>query len=91
MNPRDRRQHLHDGNIGPNELQRDNVLLERASVKLSLEDVVMPVNERLTPSEELPSDICEGAVGRKMPGVGDGIPGIRLDEGARTDPPGPPR
>jgi len=50
-----RREHFYDGNIRSDELQRNNVLLERASVKLPPENKVMPVKERLTPSEELSS------------------------------------
>jgi hypothetical protein len=46
-------------------------------VKLPFEDIVMPVNERLTPREELPSDISERAIGGKMTRVGGGIPGIQ--------------
>jgi hypothetical protein len=45
-------------------------------VKLPFEDIVMPVNERLTPSEELSSDVGERTIFREMTCVGGGIPGI---------------
>jgi hypothetical protein len=47
-------------------LQRNNVLLERASVKLPLEDIVILVTERLTSGEELSSDVGERTIFREM-------------------------
>jgi hypothetical protein len=59
-------QFSNDGNLGPDKPQWNNVLPERASVVSSLKNKVMPVNEGLTPSEELPSNAGEGPVGGEV-------------------------
>jgi hypothetical protein len=49
-----RREHFYDGNSGLGEFEGNDVLSKGASVELSFENIVVSLNERLTPGEELP-------------------------------------
>jgi hypothetical protein len=54
LNSGHRREHFHDGNIMPDEPQRNNVLLESTSVERPLEEGIMPLDESLLPVKNCP-------------------------------------
>jgi hypothetical protein len=74
LNSGHRREHFHYGNIRTDEFRRNNVLLKRAPMERSLEEVVMLFDKRLTPGEKLPSDVRERAVGSEMTSRQEGSP-----------------
>jgi hypothetical protein len=59
---RDRREHFNYGNIGPHELERDDVLLQRRLPEAAREDHLVLFEKRLVPGEELARDVGKCAV-----------------------------
>ena len=68
-----RRQGLNDGHIGSDELQRDDLLLERAVLENSREDYLMLFEKGIVTLEILAADVGERSSTSEVLGVADGV------------------